>query len=296
MEHAEPNNSRTEEEQTGERALANEQSVATNGGPWRLTRRRLLASAATGDAASAVSLPRVISEGATATPTAAAPTVAAAMNMATPAPPSSVTTPAGLEFISPWEASAVQAAAVRLIPTAENGPGATEAGVVYFIDRQLNSPWGLYVRRCNQGPFALGESRQVDRSELNLRDRSRLGLLALDNYSGDIQSELRRAHSQQNAGYKPTGIVDDLACRTADALVTKYLPGPGMLAYVEGKTGAVLQPLRRIRRAGQVLGYAANSADKTPVRPPAQPAPSGEVVENASHPRERLGHRNVDRE
>jgi Gluconate 2-dehydrogenase subunit 3 len=165
MKHAEPNNSRSKEQQTGERALANEQSVATNGRPWRLTRRRLLARAATG-VASAVRLPRVIAKGATATPTA----------------PSAVTTPAGLEFFTPWEASAVQADAVRLIPTTQNGPGATEAGDVYFIDRQLNSPWSLYLRRCNRGSFAPGESTQVECGSLNLRERYRLGLLALDNY------------------------------------------------------------------------------------------------------------------
>jgi gluconate 2-dehydrogenase alpha chain len=34
----------------------------------------------------------------------------------------------------------------------------------------------------------------------------------------------------QNAGYNPTGTVGTLAYHTADALVTKYLANPGMLA------------------------------------------------------------------
>jgi gluconate 2-dehydrogenase gamma chain len=105
------------------------------------------------------------------------------MNMATPAAATAAKTPAGLEFFSPWEAAVVQAAAARLIPTDQNGPGATEAGVVYFIDRQLNSPWGFSARRYNQGPFASGEPTQGDQSALNLRDRYRLGLLALNNYA-----------------------------------------------------------------------------------------------------------------
>ncbi len=113
MKHAEPNNSRSKEEQTGERAVANEQSVATNESPWQLTRRRLLASAA----------------------------------------------------------------------TAESRLGETETGVVYFIDRQLNSSWVHYARRCDQGPFAPGDSTQGDQSALNLRDRYPLSLLAFDNYS-----------------------------------------------------------------------------------------------------------------
>jgi gluconate 2-dehydrogenase alpha chain len=34
----------------------------------------------------------------------------------------------------------------------------------------------------------------------------------------------------QNGGYNPTGTSGALAFWTADALVTKYLPSPGMLA------------------------------------------------------------------
>ena len=34
----------------------------------------------------------------------------------------------------------------------------------------------------------------------------------------------------QNGGYNPTGTVSALAFHAVDALVTKYLPSPGMLA------------------------------------------------------------------
>ena len=43
----------------------------------------------------------------------------------------------GLVHFSPLDAAVIVAAAARLIPTDANGPGATEAGVVHFIDRQL---------------------------------------------------------------------------------------------------------------------------------------------------------------
>ena len=38
------------------------------------------------------------------------------------------------------------------------------------------------------------------------------------------------ANFPQNAGYNPTGTVGALAYNAADAIVSKYLPKPGMLA------------------------------------------------------------------
>ncbi len=40
------------------------------------------------------------------------------------------------------QARLVQAMAARIMPSDEFGPGAVEAGVVYFIDEQLNGAWG----------------------------------------------------------------------------------------------------------------------------------------------------------
>jgi gluconate 2-dehydrogenase gamma chain len=123
-------------------------------------------------------------------PEAAIPQHGAMQDMASPAAggtpqaaSSVATTPAGLVFFSPYNAAIVQAAAARLIPTDENGPGATEAGVVYFIDRQLASEYGYSIQRYNQGPYAPGLPTQGDQSALNLRDRYRLGCAALDAYA-----------------------------------------------------------------------------------------------------------------
>jgi gluconate 2-dehydrogenase gamma chain len=123
----------------------------------------------------------------------------------TPRSASAPLTPVGLEFFSPWEAAIVQAAAARLIPTDENGPGATEAGVVYFIDRQLNSPWGFSAHRYNQGPYASGLPTQGDQSALNLRDRYRLGLLALDAYA---QQVFKASFVQLTPGQQDTILTD----------------------------------------------------------------------------------------
>jgi len=58
-----------------------------------------------------------------------------------------------LRFFTEEEALIVAAAASRIIPTDDSGPGASEAGVVIFIDRQLAGPYGRDRYRYTQGPF-----------------------------------------------------------------------------------------------------------------------------------------------
>jgi len=58
-----------------------------------------------------------------------------------------------LRFFTEQEALIVAAAASRIIPSDETGPGAHEAGVVIYIDRQLAGPWGRDARRYTQEPF-----------------------------------------------------------------------------------------------------------------------------------------------
>jgi gluconate 2-dehydrogenase gamma chain len=58
-----------------------------------------------------------------------------------------------LRFFTRNEAEIVAAAAARIMPSDESGPGAREAGVAIYIDRQLAGPWGRDRRRYTQGPF-----------------------------------------------------------------------------------------------------------------------------------------------
>ncbi len=62
--------------------------------------------------------------------------------------------PEGLQYLSIEQAELVHAMTARIYPSDENGPGAPEAGVVYFIDRQLNDAWGRGERWYMEGPFA----------------------------------------------------------------------------------------------------------------------------------------------
>jgi len=58
-----------------------------------------------------------------------------------------------LRFFTASEALIVAAATARIFPSDESGPGAREASVVVFIDRQLAGPWGRDRHRYTHAPF-----------------------------------------------------------------------------------------------------------------------------------------------
>jgi len=58
-----------------------------------------------------------------------------------------------LKFLTESEALIVAAAVSRIFPSDESGPGAHEAGVAVFIDRQLAGPWGRDRHRYTHPPF-----------------------------------------------------------------------------------------------------------------------------------------------
>src|SRR5688572_13567127 len=58
-----------------------------------------------------------------------------------------------LRHFTATQARIVQAACARIFPTDESGPGATEAGVVIYIDRQLAGPYGRDAWRYTRGPW-----------------------------------------------------------------------------------------------------------------------------------------------
>ena len=83
-------------------------------------------------------------------------------------------------FLRPEEAAAVDAIVARLIPADELGPGAREAGVTTFIDRQLAGPYGGHDWLYMQGPFPANPlPSQGLQSPLTPRQQYRQGLAAL---------------------------------------------------------------------------------------------------------------------
>ena len=65
-------------------------------------------------------------------------------------------TRAGYGFFDADDALFVEAAVDRLIPSDAAGPGARNAGVVLFIDRQLAGPWDIGDRLYRSGTWHAG--------------------------------------------------------------------------------------------------------------------------------------------
>ena len=84
-----------------------------------------------------------------------------------------------LKFFDEREALVIAAAAARIIPSDSTGPGATEAGVIIFIDRQLASPFGRDVNRYTQPPFEEGVPEQGYQGKATPREVYREGLTLL---------------------------------------------------------------------------------------------------------------------
>jgi len=88
--------------------------------------------------------------------------------------------PGGYLFFTAAEAAMVDAIVERLIPTDELGPGAKDAGVTTFIDRQLTGPYGGHDWLYMQGPFSDKPlPTQGLQSPLTPRQQYRMGLAAL---------------------------------------------------------------------------------------------------------------------
>ncbi|MGI9252546.1 MAG: gluconate 2-dehydrogenase subunit 3 family protein, partial [Thermomicrobiales bacterium] len=114
----------------------------------RLHRRRFIGAGALG-AAGAV---------ATAAAIPLALTQQDAAGLAAPGTPEAGQAPAALPrgyvALSPFQAAVLEAACERIIPADDLGPGAKDAGVVFFIDRQLaNELAGFRGPYYRQGPF-----------------------------------------------------------------------------------------------------------------------------------------------
>src|ERR1700731_3727530 len=91
--------------------------------------------------------------------------------------------PGGYFFFTPEEAAIVDAFVDRLIPTDDLGPGAKDAGVTTFIDRQLTGPYGGHDWLYMQGPFSSTPlPSQGLQSPLTPRQQYRQGLAALEAY------------------------------------------------------------------------------------------------------------------
>jgi len=88
-----------------------------------------------------------------------------------------------LMFFYPDEYNTTVAAAERIFPKDDIGPGAADLNVAIYIDHQLASQWGVNAREYRMGPWYEPEPTQGDQVRLLRKDLFRLGLKQLDNFS-----------------------------------------------------------------------------------------------------------------
>ena len=94
--------------------------------------------------------------------------------------PAAVESSASFTWLSDVEAAFITAAVARLIPADELGPGAVEAGVPIFIDRQLAGPYGRGERWYMQGPWSAGAPTQGWQTRLTPAGLYRAAIKAID--------------------------------------------------------------------------------------------------------------------
>lgn len=92
-------------------------------------------------------------------------------------------------FFDRYEDFAIlQAAVERIYPEDDNGPGAIELGVPFFIDKQLAGSWGTNAKEYMNNPFLVnGDSSNVPRYETPL-NRGQImieGLRKMDSLSNE---------------------------------------------------------------------------------------------------------------
>lgn len=91
----------------------------------------------------------------------------------------------------------IQAAVERIFPADDNGPGAAELGVAFFIDHELAGGYGLNSKEYRKGPFKpdtatayQGPQYAMNRREVYLEGISALDREARDNHDAEFFHEL----------------------------------------------------------------------------------------------------------
>jgi gluconate 2-dehydrogenase gamma chain len=88
--------------------------------------------------------------------------------------------PGSYHFFSSDEAAFIEAAIARLIPNDDLGPGAKEAGVAIFLDRQLGGAYGHAVTWYMRGPWPEGSKSQGYQTRLTPAQLYRAAIKAID--------------------------------------------------------------------------------------------------------------------
>lgn len=85
-------------------------------------------------------------------------------------------------YLTGPEVRFLEAAADRLIPADELGPGGKDAGVAVYIDRALCSVWGTHGRNYRSGPWLEGTPEQGYQSRLTPQELYRAAIRETNDY------------------------------------------------------------------------------------------------------------------
>jgi len=91
----------------------------------------------------------------------------------------------GYAFFTPPEATFIVAAVGRLIPNDPVGPGAVEANVPFFLDRQLAGKFGRGDHYYLGGPWPKGTPEQGYQTRFSPAQLYRAAMAAIDKYVGE---------------------------------------------------------------------------------------------------------------
>ncbi|ATY84100.1 dehydrogenase [Kyrpidia spormannii] len=87
-----------------------------------------------------------------------------------------------LMYFSKEQFQVVEAAVERIFPKDENGPGAKELGIAFFIDHQLAGSWGNNAKEYMLPPFFPGSPTQGYQGQLRHQQIFDAGVQGLDDY------------------------------------------------------------------------------------------------------------------
>ena len=104
-------------------------------------------------------------------------------------------------FLNADEAAFIESAIARLIPADDRWPGALEAGVANFIDKQLGGAWGAGERLYRSGPWQPGTPSQGYQLPLTPAEFFRTAIAAINKELAVKQTPFASMTAQEQDAY-----------------------------------------------------------------------------------------------
>lgn len=104
-------------------------------------------------------------------------------------------------FFNADEATFIESALTRLIPADDRWPGAVEAGVANYIDKQLGGAWGAGERLYRSGPWQAGTPSQGYQLPLTPAELFRTAIAAINKELAAKRTPFARMTPQEQDAY-----------------------------------------------------------------------------------------------